>query len=107
MPPFTGFEGILWGFCVRSVRTLRVNKMAEGGGFEPPEPQWGSLVFETSPFDRSGTLPAGTACFCCQDGNPHAIVATLDQYALSIPERLVIGQAKPAFVVRMEIRIRL
>ena len=33
--------------------------MAEGEGFEPPEPV-GSTVFETAPFNRSGTPPAYT-----------------------------------------------
>ena len=31
--------------------------MAEGEGFEPPEP-FGSMVFKTTAFDRSATLPA-------------------------------------------------
>ena len=30
--------------------------MEEGGGFEPPE-SYPSMVFETIPFGRSGTLP--------------------------------------------------
>ena len=31
--------------------------MAERAGFEPAEPKKGSPVFETGPFDRSGTSP--------------------------------------------------
>lgn len=30
---------------------------AEAGGFEPPVPQSGTAVFETAPFNHSGTLP--------------------------------------------------
>ncbi len=32
-------------------------KNAEGEGFEPPVPQDGTLAFQASPFDRSGTPP--------------------------------------------------
>ena len=31
--------------------------LAERGGFEPPVPKKGTPVFETGPFDRSGTSP--------------------------------------------------
>ena len=37
--------------------------MEEGGGFEPPE-SYPSMVFETIPFGRSGTLP-------CEKGYRH------------------------------------
>ncbi len=33
-------------------------KRAELEGFEPPESQNDSTVFETAPFDRSGTPPS-------------------------------------------------
>ncbi len=34
--------------------------VAERGGFEPPDPEKRSTVFETAPIDRSGTSPART-----------------------------------------------
>ena len=39
----------------KTTRQCRV-VMEEGGGFEPPE-SYPSMVFETIPFGRSGTLP--------------------------------------------------
>ncbi len=32
-------------------------KVAERVGFEPTDPETGSTVFETAPFDHSGTSP--------------------------------------------------
>ena len=37
--------------------------MEEGGGFEPPE-SYPSMVFETIPFGRSGTLPCEKGYRC-------------------------------------------
>ena len=36
-------------------------KLAEGVGFEPTVPAKGTTVFETAPFDHSGTPPRGSA----------------------------------------------
>ncbi len=38
---------------------IRVRKVAEGEGFEPPE-AFTSTVFKTAPFDRSGIPPRVT-----------------------------------------------
>jgi hypothetical protein len=37
---------------------LKTKKMAEGEGFEPPEPR-GSTVFKTAAIDHSATPPLG------------------------------------------------
>ena len=46
--------------------------MAEGVGFEPTVPAKGTTVFETAPFDHSGTPPHG----CAAKGNVPAPTAS-------------------------------
>ena len=38
--------------------SLEIEKLADGEGFEPSEPLWGSHAFQASPFDHSGTHPS-------------------------------------------------
>jgi hypothetical protein len=40
-------------------RLIRV--MADGEGFEPSVPLWGTHAFQASPFDHSGTHPSARA----------------------------------------------
>ena len=45
--------------------------MAEAGGFEPPIPFWSIAVFETAPFDHSGTPPLYTGQACALTPAPY------------------------------------
>ena len=54
----------MWGLFRNLHNTKKHNKnndisLAEGVGFEPTVPLKGTTVFETAPFNHSGTPPLG------------------------------------------------
>jgi hypothetical protein len=50
-----------WGPGHRKGRSKAWMAMADGEGFEPSVPLWGTHAFQASPFDHSGTHPSAKA----------------------------------------------